>query len=100
MMTDSFQENKSRGGKPPALIICQYVPADRPVSTVTVSSLHFLKGTYARDFHSLFLNFFLHISVTNRYKTQSSQHFRKYSSNSLRYSKFSITRRFRRKREA
>jgi hypothetical protein len=59
-----------------------------------------LKGTHARDFHSLFLNFFLHILVTNRYKTQSSQHFRKYYSNSHRYSKFSITRRFRRKREA
>ncbi len=24
------------------------------------------KGTHARDFHSPFLNFFLHISVTNR----------------------------------
>jgi hypothetical protein len=59
-----------------------------------------LKGTHARDFNSLFLNFLLHISVTNRYKTQSSQHFQKYSSNSHRYSKFSITRRFRRKREA
>ncbi len=59
-----------------------------------------LKGTHARDFHSLFLNFFLHISVTNRYKTQSSQYFRKYSSNLHRYSKFSITRCFRRKREA
>ncbi len=53
-----------------------------------------LKGTHARDFHSLFLNFFLHLSVTNRYKTQYSQHFRKYSSNSPRYSKFSITHRF------
>jgi hypothetical protein len=31
-----------------------------------------LKGTHARDFHSLFLNFSSHISVTNRYKTQSS----------------------------
>ncbi len=30
------------------------------------------KGTHARDFHSLFLNFSLHISVTNRYKMQSS----------------------------
>jgi hypothetical protein len=59
-----------------------------------------IKGTHARDFHSLFLNFFLHLSVTNRYKTQYRQHFRKYSSNSPRYSKFSITRRFRRKREA
>jgi hypothetical protein len=59
-----------------------------------------LKGTHARDFHSLLLNFFLHLSVTYRYKTQSSQHFRKYSLNSHRYSKFSITRRFRRKREA
>jgi hypothetical protein len=59
-----------------------------------------LKGTHAQDFHSLFLNFFLHLSVTNRYKTQYSQHFRKYSSNSPRYSKFSITCRFRRKREA
>jgi hypothetical protein len=34
-----------------------------------------LKGTHARDFHSPFLNFFLHLSVTNRYKTQNSQHF-------------------------
>jgi hypothetical protein len=59
-----------------------------------------LKGTHARDFHILFLNFFFHISVTNRYKTPSSQYFRKCSSNSHRYSKFSITRRFRRKREA
>ncbi len=59
-----------------------------------------INGTHARDFHNQFLNFFLHLSVTNRYKTQYSQHFRKYSSNSPRYSKFSITRRFRRKREA
>ncbi len=64
------------------------------------SKLHTFKGTHARDFHCLFLNFFLHLSVTNRYQTQYSQHFRKYSSNSPRYSKFSITRRFRRKHEA
>jgi hypothetical protein len=59
-----------------------------------------LKGTHARDFQSLFLNDFLHLSITNRYKMQFSQHFRKYSLNSSRYSKFSITPRFRRKREA
>ncbi len=35
--------------------------------------------------------FFLHLSVTNRYKTQYSQHFHKYSTNSPRYLKFSIT---------
>jgi hypothetical protein len=68
--------------------------------TVIPTTKNHLKGTHARDFHSLFLNFFWHISVNNRYKTQSSQHFRKYSSNSHRYSKFSITRRFRQKREA
>ncbi len=38
-----------------------------------------IKGTHARDFHSLFLNFFSHLSVTNRYKTQYSVHFRKHS---------------------
>jgi hypothetical protein len=65
-----------------------------------ILNLSLLKGTHARDFHSLFLNFFLQLSVTNKYKTQYSQHFRKYSSNSPRYSKFSITRRFRRKRKA
>ncbi len=59
-----------------------------------------LTSTLARDFHSLFLKLFLHLSVTNIYKTQYSYHFRKYSSNSPRYSKFSITRRFRRKRKA
>ncbi len=59
-----------------------------------------IKGTHAWDFHSLFLNFFLHLSVTNIYKTQYSQHFRKYSWNSPRYSKFLISRHFRRKREA
>jgi hypothetical protein len=36
-----------------------------------------LKGTHAQDFHSLFLNFFLHLSLTNRYKRQYGQHFRK-----------------------
>ncbi len=41
--------------------------------------LFFLKGTNARDFHSLFLNFFLHLSLTNGYKTQYGQHFRKNS---------------------
>jgi hypothetical protein len=41
---------------------------------------YLLKGTHARDFYSLFLNFFLHLSVTNRYKTQFSQHFKKYTS--------------------
>jgi hypothetical protein len=35
----------------------------------TVLSPH-LKSTHARDFHSLFLNFFLHLSLSNRYKTQ------------------------------
>jgi hypothetical protein len=59
-----------------------------------------VKGTHARDFHSLFLNLFLHLSITNRYKTQYNQHFRKSSSNSPRFSKFSITPRFRQKREA
>ncbi len=39
-------------------------------------------------------------TYANRYKTQYSQYFQKYSSNSPRYSKFLITRRFRRKREA
>jgi hypothetical protein len=34
-----------------------------------------LKGTHARDFHRLFLNIFLHLSVTNRYKMQYSQTF-------------------------
>ncbi len=29
-----------------------------------------LKGTHARDFHSLFLNLFLHLSITYGYKTQ------------------------------
>ncbi len=37
--------------------------------TCTVETLAGLKGTHARDFHSLFLNFFLHLSVTGRYKT-------------------------------
>ncbi len=74
-----------------------YAPVKRRY--VTEMILVTLKA-HARDFHSLFLNFFLHISVTNRYKTQSSQHFRKYSSNSHRYLKFSVTCRFRRKREA
>jgi hypothetical protein len=57
------------------------------ISHVLLLSAPF-KGTHARDFYSLFLNFFLHLSVTNRYKKQYSQHFRKYSSNSARYSKF------------
>ncbi len=47
-----------------------------------------IKGTHARDFRSLFLNLFMHLSITNRYKTQYNQHFRKSSSNSSRYSKF------------
>jgi hypothetical protein len=59
-----------------------------------------VKGTHARDFHRQFLNIFLYLSVTYRYKTQFSQHFRKYSLNSPSYSKFSISPRFRRKREA
>jgi hypothetical protein len=33
------------------------------------------KGTHARDIPSLFLNFFLLLSVTKRYKTQYSQIF-------------------------
>jgi hypothetical protein len=32
-----------------------------------------LKGTHARDFHSLFLNFSLHLPVTNRNKKQYVQ---------------------------
>jgi hypothetical protein len=36
-----------------------------------------LKGTHARDFHSLFLTFFLHYSLTNRYLTQYNQHLKK-----------------------
>ncbi len=44
--------------------------------------LFLLKGTHARDFHILFLNFILHLSLTNRYKTQYGQHFRK---NSLKF---------------
>jgi hypothetical protein len=66
--------------------------------TYTVNVL--LKGTHARDFHSLFLNLILHLSNTKRYKTQYNQHFRKSSSNSPRYSKFSITHQFPRKRKA
>jgi hypothetical protein len=34
-----------------------------------------LKGTHARDFHGLFITFFLHHSFINRYQTQYSQHF-------------------------
>jgi hypothetical protein len=50
-----------------------------------------LKGTHARDFQSLFLNFFLLLLVTNRYKTQYSQHFQKHSSNSPDIKSVSIT---------
>jgi hypothetical protein len=35
----------------------------------------YLKDTHARDFHSLFVHLFLHLSNTNRYKTQYNQHF-------------------------
>jgi hypothetical protein len=37
----------------------------QPTSWATTS---LLKGTHARDFHRLFLNIFLHLSVTNRDK--------------------------------
>ncbi len=45
----------------------------------TKPSEAYFKGTHARDFYSLFLKFFLHLSVTNKYKTHYSQHFQKYS---------------------
>ncbi len=45
-----------------------------------------LKGTHARDFHSLFLNFFC--IFQSLIKMQYNQHFQKSSSNSPRYSKF------------
>jgi hypothetical protein len=82
------------------VIQATYVCLSIPTYLHKDNDLGSLKGTHARDFHSLFFNFFLHLSVTNRYKTQYNHHFRKYSSNSPRYSKFSITCRFRRKREA
>ncbi len=59
-----------------------------------------VKGTHEREFRSLFIIFFLLISITNRYKTQYSKHFWKYSWNSPRYLKFSITPRFRWKHKA
>jgi hypothetical protein len=59
-----------------------------------------VNGTHAQDFHCKFLNFVLHLSVTNKYKTQYSQHFLKYSTILPRYSKFFITPSFCRKREA
>jgi hypothetical protein len=33
------------------------------------------KGTHARDFHRLFFNFFLHLSITNRYKCSTANIF-------------------------
>jgi hypothetical protein len=32
-----------------------------------------IKGTHAQNFQSLFLNFFLHLSITNRYYSQHFQ---------------------------
>ncbi len=46
---------------------------------ITENTDSILKGTHARDFHNVFLNFFLNLLVTNRYKTHYSQHVRKYS---------------------
>jgi hypothetical protein len=81
-------------------ILRETVTGDHGNRLCSPLALAALKGTHARDFHSLFLNDFLHLSVTNRYKTQFSQRFRKYSLNLPRYLKFLITPRFRRKREA
>jgi hypothetical protein len=47
-----------------------------------------LKGTHAQEFYILFLILFLPLSITNRYKKQYSQQFRKSSSNSPRYRNF------------
>ncbi len=58
-----------------------------------------LKGHIHKIFIVCFKTFFAS-SISNRYKTQDSQHFRKSSSNSPRYSKFLITPSFHWKREA
>jgi hypothetical protein len=55
-----FQRGEVKAGRPPA------VPGGLMMN---------FKDTHAQDFHSLFLNFFLHLSVTNRYKILYSQHF-------------------------
>jgi hypothetical protein len=51
-------------------LICRSLSVSR-VKIAASIVLGGFKGTHARDFHSLFLNFFLHISLTYRYKTQT-----------------------------